>query len=339
MKLAGFFRRVTERFGGSGREVRGDGQAAPGVDYRALLEGSLDMICLVEVKGAAAGKHRFVYASPATEDVIGWSVEELLQRSPEAIYTPESMAIIAEDAAGIGGSGASRVVLEAIRKDGRHIWVENKVKVLERSGGGMWVVICTRDVTERKLLEDQLAQQALVDGLTGIANRRAFDRALEKEWKRTARGGLTLSLVLLDVDHFKRFNDAYGHLAGDDCLRSIAEAVRGGVKRPGDVVARFGGEELAVLLPETEMAAAEMVACRLCSAVAGLLIPHRGNEEGAGMVTISGGVSTANGDMGGKVRMPQGLLLAADAALYRAKQAGRNRVAAVILGEAMACAE
>lgn len=304
---------------------------APGVDFRALLEGSLDMICLVEVKN---GEHRFVYASPACEEVIGWSAEELLRRSPLTTYTEESRRLIAEDVAGLAQGNVGRVVLEAIRKDGRHIWVENKVRVLERRKGRMLVVICTRDVTDRKLAEEQLSHLALVDGLTGLGNRRAFDDALEREWKRTVRTGDPLSLAMLDVDHFKRFNDTYGHLAGDRCLRAIATAVRGEAKRPGDVVARYGGEEIAVLLPETDAAGAERLANRMCRAVAELRVPHSGNPEGAEVVTISGGVSTAMAGAESMMRMPDGLVFAADSALYRAKSEGRNRVVTVVLTQA-----
>jgi diguanylate cyclase (GGDEF)-like protein len=166
--------------------------------------------------------------------------------------------------------------------------------------------------------------------LTGIQNRRAFDLALEKEWKRAARSGTPLSLILLDVDYFKPFNETYGHLTGDDCLRTIAGAVRICARRPDDVVARFGGEELAVLLPGTPGDGAKEVAQRLCASVADLGIPHSGNE-GRGIVTMSGGVSTAVACADGRMRMPEGLLQAADAALYKAKNLGRNRVAASVL--------
>jgi diguanylate cyclase (GGDEF)-like protein len=173
---------------------------------------------------------------------------------------------------------------------------------------------------------------AFIDGLTGIDNRRAFDEAIEREWRRTMRTGSPLSLLLFDADHFKRFNDTYGHLVGDDCLREIARSIRSKVNRPGDEVARYGGEEFAVLLPETSADAAEKLAEAICRQVAGLRIPHSANEA-RGLVTISGGVATAVAAIGGMLKMPEGLVRAADAALYKAKNQGRNRIATAPPGE------
>jgi diguanylate cyclase (GGDEF)-like protein len=145
-------------------------------------------------------------------------------------------------------------------------------------------VIVMRDITERKTLEDKLFTLALTDGLTGLLNRRAFDEALALEWKRTARYGSQISLLLLDLDYFKRFNDQYGHLAGDDCLRAVAAAVRGAV-RTTDRVARYGGEEITVILPSTSSAGAVGAAEKVRSAVEALGIPHEGNEKcGAGLL-------------------------------------------------------
>ncbi|MGB8013892.1 MAG: sensor domain-containing diguanylate cyclase [Terriglobales bacterium] len=271
--------------------------AAPGVDFRALTEGSLDLICLVEVKDY---RHRFIYVTPSALDVVGWSAEELLQCGPEKFVTEESMSVISGDIDKLlHGQPTSMVLVEAVRKDGDRIWLENKVRVLEKkSDGVMSVVVCMRDVTKRKLLEDRLARLALVDGLTGVDNRRAFDLGIDREWRRALRTGQPLSLILLDVDFFKRFNDAYGHQVGDDCLRSIAGTVRGAVTRAGDMVARYGGEEFAVLLPDTETAGAETLANEICRVVAALRIPHCGNQYTGGVVTVSCGISTALARLG-----------------------------------------
>jgi len=312
----------------SGSTLRepGEGtQAPPVLDFQALLESSLDMICQSEVSN---GKHQFVYATPSTTEILGWSVEEFLRLPLTEIYAESSLPVIFADAEKLAqGKLTSTVVVEAIRKDGGHVWLENKVRLLEKRADGMSVVICSRDITRRKRLEERLEQLAMLDGLTGIRNRRAFDEAIAREWKIAFRARAPLSLLLLDVDNFKLFNDTYGHLEGDDCLRAIAKAVSGAVKRSTDVVARYGGEEFAVLLPATEMAGAESLARRLCNAVTALNIPHRASLCASGVVSVSCGVSTATGGAGGPAGAPESLLLAADAALYQAKRQGKNRVA------------
>jgi diguanylate cyclase (GGDEF)-like protein len=173
-----------------------------------------------------------------------------------------------------------------------------------------------------KLADANLALQALVnrDGLTGLANRRCFDAQLAEEFRRAGRQGLPVALVLLDVDGFKLFNDRYGHLAGDECLRRICGAVEGVLHRPGDLAARYGGEELAVLLPATDETGALLIAEQLRSAVGALGIPHL--DSASGTVTISAGASVI---IPGCDDEPADLIHAADRALYRAKQAGRNR--------------
>jgi diguanylate cyclase (GGDEF)-like protein len=135
---------------------------------------------------------------------------------------------------------------------------------------------------------------------------------------------------MLDIDHFKQFNDQYGHQAGDDCLRAVAAAVSGAV-RVTDVVSRYGGEEITVILPSTSTAGAVETAEKARSAIEALQIPHEGNPEGGGWLTVSVGVATALARLGGTMRMPESLLLAADNAMYKAKHEGRNRVATVLL--------
>ncbi len=135
------------------------------------------------------------------------------------------------------------ITVRGIRKDGSLVWVETSTRVIrdETTGEPREFVIALRDVDERKALEERLAALAMTDGLTGLANRRAFDEALSREWKRTLRKGSAISLLLLDLDHFKEFNDGYGHQVGDDCLRAVAATLRATV-RESDVAARYGGE-------------------------------------------------------------------------------------------------
>lgn len=198
---------------------------------------------------------------------------------------------------------------------------------------------------------DELHRLAAVDGLTGIANRRAFDAALDHEWRRACRSKAPLSLLMIDVDHFKLFNDHYGHQAGDDCLRSVASALASASRRPGEVVARYGGEEFAIVLPACDQDTARRFAEKLRSAVAALHIPHAASET-APDVTISIGVAsltmdcTALGDDHASWMGPcptvdtcrdgaTTLISAADQALYEAKRGGRNRVATKKMNETL----
>jgi diguanylate cyclase (GGDEF)-like protein len=189
-----------------------------------------------------------------------------------------------------------------------------------------------------------LKQMSMVDGLTHVANRRRFEEAMGEEWGRRQRAAASrepsrkpidpeaLALIFIDVDHFKAYNDHYGHVAGDECLRRIAQAIIGTVNRATDLVARYGGEEFAVLMPGTSAEGAAVVAERMRRAVEGLAIPHAGSSA-SDCVTISLGVVGTGGD---NAVNPQALLERADAALYEAKRAGRNRwvIAAPMAGVA-----
>ncbi|MEC4719007.1 diguanylate cyclase [Noviherbaspirillum sp. CPCC 100848] len=167
-----------------------------------------------------------------------------------------------------------------------------------------------------------LGRLSAEDALTRLANRREFDRRLSIEWNRARRDGHALSLVLIDVDCFKNYNDHYGHPAGDACLQKVADALQSVVRRSADLVARFGGEEFVVLLPATDAADAAALAERMRRQVSDLQIPHAASRVAAG-ITVSLGVATLTpGDAG----QPPDLVAAADAALYRAKEQGRNRV-------------
>ena len=171
------------------------------------------------------------------------------------------------------------------------------------------------------IANDLLAELATVDALTDVANRRRLDQYLAQEWQRAIRGRTPLSLLLLDVDEFKRYNDTYGHQAGDRCLQAVAGALRAIVHRAGDLPARFGGEEFAVVLPETPAEGARAVAESIRGAIADLAMPHAASTI-AGHVTVSIGVATL---LPTPEATPADLLASCDRALYRAKQAGRNR--------------
>ncbi|MGV7209096.1 diguanylate cyclase [Oxalobacteraceae bacterium A2-2] len=198
-------------------------------------------------------------------------------------------------------------------------------------GGSRHCLIQISDVSlavgREKLLREQamvLRSQTFSDGLTGIANRRHFDVAMEKEQRRARRNGTALSLLMIDIDHFKAYNDHYGHQKGDQCLMQVTAALSGMLKRPCDLMARYGGEEFAVILPETEAAQAAALADTLRARALELAIPHERHSGGLRHVTVSIGVATQH--PGDEIDVAA-LIGAADRALYQAKRAGRNRCA------------
>jgi len=172
----------------------------------------------------------------------------------------------------------------------------------------------------------ELSSLALKDGLTQLANRRAFDSALGREFARATRSKAPLSLLMIDVDHFKQYNDQYGHPAGDACLRQVAKALSAEVTRETDLPARYGGEEFAILLPATDAHGARTVAERVLKAISNLNIAHEFSPHQN--VTVSIGVATAV-TLGQSDETLSKLLSAADTALYQSKAAGRNRFSVV----------
>lgn len=189
-----------------------------------------------------------------------------------------------------------------------------------------------------KQLSDALRQAAYLDGLTGVPNRRQFEETMQREWLRAQRIGAPISLLMLDIDAFKHFNDHYGHPAGDGCLKSVARALQRAVHRPADLAARYGGEEFAVLLPETDACGARFLASHLLQAVDALRIPHVGSPV-CPHVTLSIGVSCHDGFVASSaakeaLSAPSELLAAADRALYAAKAAGRHQARYLALGDA-----
>jgi len=169
---------------------------------------------------------------------------------------------------------------------------------------------------------DMLERLAAIDGLTNIYNRRKFDETLDLEWKRARRNNLPLSLIMSDVDHFKGYNDNYGHASGDDCLRRISQGLKDMLQRPSDLLARYGGEEFAVILPETDYNGAIYIATTLVMGIGNLNIPYA-HSPVTGHVTISIGVATSI--PGTNCETPLPLIEAADSMLYVAKRNGRNQ--------------
>lgn len=177
---------------------------------------------------------------------------------------------------------------------------------------------------ELKRRGDLLENLSMRDGLTGIANRRRFDECLERAWRHGMRCATPLSVIMADIDDFKAYNDAYGHMAGDVCLKNVARALAGVLRRPGDLAARFGGEEFAMVLEDTSLSGARHLAEAMRLTVRALDMAHAGSRA-APIVTVSLGVASVV-PVGGL--SPDALLRSADRMLYQAKQAGRDRVVA-----------
>ncbi|SIS96382.1 diguanylate cyclase domain-containing protein [Neptunomonas antarctica] len=175
-------------------------------------------------------------------------------------------------------------------------------------------------IMSKELSEDRNRLLAAQDQLTGLANRRSIDQTLSDEWARASRHGNPLALVMLDVDFFKKYNDQYGHLAGDECLKDVACALQQGAQRAGEMTARYGGEEFLLILPNTDADTAQRLAERMCAAIAALEILHE--QSPMCVVTVSAGVATLTDDTYKDV---DSLLRGADKALYQAKQKGRNQ--------------
>ena len=245
-----------------------------------------------------------------------------------SFYHPDDRAAVTAAVTTAARDGTPfEFALRLIRADGALRYVKCRGLTLPGPDSAPAVIFGVfLDVTEQQEVNLQLEQIAHVDVLTGLANRRHFDELLKREWHRALREQTALSLVMLDIDRFKSFNDLYGHPAGDDCLRTVARALAAAMQRPGDRAARYGGEEFALILPVTEAAGAEKVAQAARSAIAALGLNHAGNTACGGVVTASLGVSTVYPQPGGPADAWCDLIAEADALLYEAKRSGRNKV-------------
>ena len=295
--------------------------------FRLLAEASNDIIFRCDLSG------RRNYVSPSVTAVLGWSREEMLAGTYEDLVHPEERAALAgmlEDFRRQRDS-PRRAEFRYRRADGSYLWLEFNLNLIYDGhlGEPIGYVNIARDISRRKVEEADLhrtlataEQLASSDPLTGIANRRHFDQMIEREWLRAARDQINLSVLLLDVDHFKLYNDVNGHLTGDQCLRQVVAAIRPVVSRPADLLARYGGEEFVVVLPNTDAAGARQMAEWIRESVEMSGLPHADNPP-YGVITLSVGCATMT------PRPPithLQLLEAADQALYRAKSGGRNCV-------------
>jgi diguanylate cyclase (GGDEF)-like protein/PAS domain S-box-containing protein len=295
--------------------------------YRILAENATDIVMSVTLDG------RLTYVSPRAQTVMRRDPDELIGE-----YFPD--LVIADDRDALAtaieklAAGASEVsqVSRFRRPDGQILWLETYLRpVIDPFSGQPETLTATaRDITARKAAEQRLAEERLElqglayrDGLTGLFNRRHFDRELEHQWRHLAEANDAsfMAVVMIDIDAYKSFNDHYGHQRGDDCLRTIAQAIALSARRPSDIVARYGGEEFALVLKDTDLHGARRVAERIRLAVEGLQVPHLASP--AGVVTVSLGVAAQQPREG---RDASGLVAAADRALYVAKRRGRNQI-------------
>ncbi|MBR0684914.1 diguanylate cyclase [Bradyrhizobium manausense] len=289
-------------------------------NFRLLAEQSSDMVTRIGLD------NRLLYVSPSCVRITGWSAEELLDTSALAGIHPDDMERVEQAIAALkrGEAEEARFVYRQRHRDKGEIWAEAALHVTLASDSGEidGVVAVIRDMTEQKDLQDKLASLATTDGLTGLANRRAFDERLADEWARARRDGTQLSLLLIDVDHFKKFNDHYGHLAGDGCLRALGRILSATARRPADLAARYGGEEFAVLLPNTGPDGCAEVGEGIRQALHDLAMLHAQNPPSR-LVTVSVGAATS---LPSQVTESSTLVAAADRALYTAKDSGRDRL-------------
>jgi diguanylate cyclase (GGDEF)-like protein/PAS domain S-box-containing protein len=292
--------------------------------FRLLAEVSHDIILLTDLSGSRR------YVSPAVTELLGWEPQELVGGSDLEIAHPDDAAALEELIVQCREGRSTNILPYRCRKkDGVFVWVEANLRLYRDTVTGMPVgfVNVVRDISSRKAAEDKLSQAyqiveslASVDGLTGLANRRRLDETMELQWRNAIRHQTPFSLLIFDVDNFKPYNDRYGHLQGDACLRQIADASSRIIHRACDLLARYGGEEFVVILPETDAAGAHDVAEQIRVAVEQLAIIHEGNPHNC--VTVSVGCATR---VPQRDTAPDSLFTAADQALYQAKAGGRNR--------------
>lgn len=294
--------------------------------YKTLLESTKAIPWSIEWRTM-----RFTYIGPQIEELLGWKQDSWLSAEDWATRMhPDDRELVVNFCVSQSQSGIDHEAdYRALTADGGYIWIRDVVHVIRDENGevdslvGFMFDISERKRNEEELLRLQRELEALSykDGLTGLANRRMLDMVLEREWASARRNMRPISLILLDIDFFKQYNDYYGHLAGDECLKRVAQLLQG-ASRSQDLVARYGGEEFVVVLPETDLAAAAAAAERYRELVLDEMIEHE--RSGIGLhLTISQGVGTI---IPGESDTAADFIAAVDKLLYRSKQGGRNRV-------------
>jgi diguanylate cyclase (GGDEF)-like protein/PAS domain S-box-containing protein len=259
------------------------------------------------------------------EKLYGYTKEEAVGNSISLLVPPDR----SDETIGLleqirEGKRVDHYETVRMKKNGDLIDVSITISpVKDYTGSIIGASAIVRDITEKKHTEEMLRQLSTTDGLTGIANRRAFDMFLDEEWRRALRSKNQISILMIDVDFFKKYNDTYGHLQGDECLRSVAAILKSVARRPGDMAARFGGEEFVVLLSTTDTGHAVSIAEKIRRDIEALEMPHETSEISR-YVTVSIGVISEVPDPN---MSANDFLQCADEALYKGKKEGRNRIA------------
>lgn len=294
--------------------------------FKLIAENSTDMITTHSLDG------HYLYVSPSSEKLLGFEPEELMGQTPMRFVDEADVPLILASLDKVKSTGLeSRISYRMMNKQGDFVWVETASKGM-RLGidrKRIEIVCVTRDISAQKQIEEELMlangrlhELSNLDGLTGIANRRSFDQTLELEWNRAVRSGHVLAMIMFDIDHFKRYNDTYGHQQGDECIKQVAATASSMLRRPADFIARYGGEEFAVILPETDLEGAVQLAEMIRKAIQALALPHVVSSVES-VVTISAGAAAIwPSDQGSRMQ----LVIGADEAMYKAKLKGRNRV-------------
>lgn len=281
-----------------------------------LTDSSHDSLFIFDTRS-----RELLHMNQATYAGLGYRPEQftrLLRETPEKLL-PDFHEWLAQVHRAQRDNQSRIFQRELIRRDGSRQPAEINTQLV-RLGEREYLIAVSRDNSERLELEEQLQRLSQQDGLTGLYNRRFFDQQLHSEWRRLRRIGAPLTLLMLDIDHFKAFNDGLGHLAGDDALRQVASVLQESLQREGDVVCRYGGEEFAIILANTGLNGGQHVAARVHQLIASLAIAHPGSP--LGRLTLSIGLAVADPIT---EEQPGALVARSDQALYRAKHEGRNR--------------
>ena len=294
--------------------------------YRTLLESTQAIPWKIDWASAT-----FAYIGPQIERLLGWTPESWATVDDWAARMhPDDRAWVVDYCISQSKSGIDHEAdYRALHANGEYVWIRDVVHVVRDEAGapqaliGFMFDISERKKTEHKLLEmqKQLEDFSFRDGLTGIANRRKFDAVLAEEWDAARRHTQPLSLILIDIDFFKQYNDHYGHVQGDDCLKRVGAALAAVASRPRDLLARYGGEEFVLVLPASDEAAARHVSERVRQALFKQQIAHAGSPMGQ-LLTVSQGVGTIIPSASDTL---VGFVDTVDRRLYLAKQGGRDR--------------